>query len=61
MLKFYNKIIAGTDHAVAYQSAALLLFVLFFIGMTYVVMKKPKDYYKDMSDMPLEEEENKEK
>ncbi|MDR2121974.1 MAG: cbb3-type cytochrome c oxidase subunit 3 [Flavobacteriaceae bacterium] len=56
MLKFYNKIIAGVDNAVIYQSLALLLFALFFIGVTLLVMKKPKDYYKDASSLPLEKE-----
>ncbi|MDR1876765.1 MAG: CcoQ/FixQ family Cbb3-type cytochrome c oxidase assembly chaperone [Flavobacteriaceae bacterium] len=56
MLKFYNKIIAGVDNAAIYQSIALLLFVLFFVGVILMVMKKPKNYYKAMSDLPLEEE-----
>ncbi len=59
MLKFYNKIIAGVDNAIIYQSAALLLFVLFFVGVTLLVMRRPKNYYNDMSNLPLEEEEKK--
>ncbi|MXP06508.1 MULTISPECIES: CcoQ/FixQ family Cbb3-type cytochrome c oxidase assembly chaperone [unclassified Apibacter] len=57
MLKFYNKIIAGVDNAVIYQSLALLLFVLFFLGVTFMVMNKPKNYYNDMSNLPLEDNE----
>lgn len=57
MLKFYNKIIAGVDNAIIYQSLALLLFVLFFLGVTFMVMNKPKNYYKDMSNLPLEDNE----
>lgn len=57
MLKFYNKIIAGVDNAIIYQSLALLLFVLFFLGVTFMVMNKPKNYYNDMSNLPLEDNE----
>lgn len=57
MLKFYNKIIAGVDNAIIYQSLALLLFVLFFLGLTFMVMNKPKNYYNDMSNLPLEDNE----
>lgn len=60
MLKFYNKIIAGVDNAIIYQSLALLLFVLFFLGVTFMVMNKPKDYYSNMSNLPLEEKDKKE-
>ncbi len=60
MLKFYNKIIAGVDNAIIYQSLALLLFVLFFLGVTFMVMNKPKDYYTNMSNLPLEEKDKKE-
>jgi cbb3-type cytochrome oxidase subunit 3 len=59
MLKFYNKIIAGVDNAAIYQSAALLLFLLFFVGVTFIVMKRPKNYYEDMSNLPLDKEEKK--
>ncbi|MXO34442.1 hypothetical protein GFU95_03450 [Apibacter sp. B3889] len=57
MLKFYNKIIAGVDNAIIYQSLALLLFVLFFLGVTFMVMNKPKNYYNYMSNLPLEDNE----
>lgn len=57
MLKFYNKIIAGVDNAIIYQSLALLLFVLFFLGVTFMVLNKPKNYYNDMSNLPLEDNE----
>lgn len=57
MLKFYNKIIAGVDNAIIYQSLALLLFVFFFLGVTFMVMNKPKNYYNDMSNLPLEDNE----
>lgn len=57
MLKFYNKIIAGVDNAIIYQSLALLLFVLFFLGVTFMVMNKPKNYYNDMSNLPLDDNE----
>lgn len=60
MLKFYNKIIAGVDNAIIYQSLALLLFVIFFLGVTFMVMNKPKDYYTNMSNLPLEEKDKKE-
>ncbi|PQL92242.1 CcoQ/FixQ family Cbb3-type cytochrome c oxidase assembly chaperone [Apibacter sp. wkB309] len=57
MLKFYNKIIAGVDNAIIYQSLALLLFVLFFLGVTFMVMNKPKNYYNEMSNLPLDDNE----
>ncbi len=59
MLNFYNKIIAGVYNATIFQSAALLLFVLFFVGVTLLVMRRPKNYYNDLGNLPLDEEEKK--
>ncbi|TWP24738.1 CcoQ/FixQ family Cbb3-type cytochrome c oxidase assembly chaperone [Apibacter muscae] len=61
MLKFYSKIIAGIDSATIYQSLALVIFFIFFVGLIYMVMSKPKNYYSEISSMPLDEENKQDK
>ena len=46
MLKYYKEFFSGYDNASLIQTLILLAFVLFFVGIFYMVWNKPKGYYK---------------
>lgn len=58
MIKFYKELVAGVEHAGIYQSIALVLFVLFFTSVLIKVISKPKNYYNEQSNMPLDLDDN---
>jgi cbb3-type cytochrome oxidase subunit 3 len=58
MLNFYKEIIANVENASFLQSLAGVLFFIFFVIMVIKAYSKPKNYYRDMSDLPLEDENN---
>ena len=39
------------------QTVVLIASILFFVGLVYSILKKPKNYYKDTSELPLEDED----
>ncbi|RLZ09271.1 cbb3-type cytochrome c oxidase subunit 3 [Faecalibacter macacae] len=64
MLKYYKEFFSDYDNASLYQTLILLAFILFFVGLFYIVWKKPKGYYKSYEHVPLDlesEEETDEK
>jgi len=64
MLKYYKEFFSEYDNASLYQTLILLAFILFFVGLFYIVWKKPKGYYKSYEHAPLDlesEEETNEK
>lgn len=48
-------IISKVDNAGIYQSVSLILFMLFFISLIVFVHTKPKEYYKYINHLPLED------
>ncbi|MBS7332404.1 cbb3-type cytochrome c oxidase subunit 3 [Faecalibacter bovis] len=64
MLKYYKEFFSDYDNASLYQTLILLAFILFFVGLFYIVWTKPKGYYKNYEQAPLDlesEEETNEK
>lgn len=60
MLKYYKDFFAyGNDHIV--QVIILLCSIIFFVGLIYSVLKKPKDYYKETSELPMQEDSDEDK
>lgn len=51
----FKDILSNGENVGLYQTLALILFVLFFIGLVYVVFKKPKKYYRDRENAPLDD------
>lgn len=49
-------ILGNVEHAGLYQTIALLLFILFFAFVVYQVIKKPKNYYQDEANLPLDDD-----
>lgn len=54
-INILNTVISGVKNAEIYQSLALVLFILFFLLVIILVYIKPKDYYQDMDNLPLED------
>ncbi|WP_407482287.1 CcoQ/FixQ family Cbb3-type cytochrome c oxidase assembly chaperone [Elizabethkingia meningoseptica] len=52
----FKDIISSGENVGLYQTLALILFVMFFIALVYVVFKKPKKYYRDRENAPLEDD-----
>ena len=56
MIKYFKDYMGGYQYAEYLQTAAVLLFVIFFLAVFAIVFLKPKDYYKEVSHLPLEED-----
>ena len=56
MFKEVLQSIEGID---IYTIVSMIIFILFFIGMTIWLFKVDKKYIKQMSELPLEEEHDK--
>jgi len=59
MIGFFKKHLAQVPYADLLQSLVLILFFLFFCLTIFFVYRKPKDYYKEVRDLPLQEDKNK--
>ena len=61
MLKYYKEFFSGYDNASLIQTLILLAFVIFFVGIFYMVWSKPKGYYKqeEAAALDLDVEESK--
>ncbi|AFR34981.1 cbb3-type cytochrome oxidase subunit 3 [Riemerella anatipestifer] len=55
----FKDILSNTEGTGFYQSLALILFIIFFIGVVYYVMSKPKKFYQDEANAPLDDENTK--
>lgn len=57
MIEFFNKHLTGVPYADFLQSFVLVLFFLVFCLTVFIVYRKPKNYYKDINNLPIEENE----
>lgn len=46
-------ILANGENVGLYQTIAMLLFVLFFLGIVFYVFSRPKKYYEEEENAPL--------
>ncbi|NAW52228.1 CcoQ/FixQ family Cbb3-type cytochrome c oxidase assembly chaperone [Elizabethkingia argentiflava] len=53
----FKDILSNGENGGLYQILALILFMMFFIGLIFVVFKKPKKYYRERENAPLEDGE----
>ncbi len=49
----FKDIISASKEANAMQIIAMLLFMIFFLGVVYLVFNKPKKYYDEQAAAPL--------
>lgn len=57
MLKYYKNWFSNYENADILQTISLILFVMFFVAFTWYVFTRPKNYYKEQSEFPLERDE----
>ena len=50
----FKDVLANVQNAGLMQTIAMILFILFFLSLIYVVMSRPKKYYHDAENAPLE-------
>lgn len=55
-IKYIKDLLAENEWASTLQSGVLVGFFLFFVLAVFVVIKRPKEYYKEISEIPLENE-----
>ena len=49
-------ILANGDNVGLYQTVALILFLIFFLGIVYWVISRPKKYYDEEANAPLDDD-----
>ncbi|MXV37426.1 cbb3-type cytochrome c oxidase subunit 3 [Flavobacteriaceae bacterium Ap0902] len=57
MLKYYKEFLSNYEYAAWIQTAILIASVAFFVLLVYLVLNKPKNYYKNTSELPLEDDD----
>lgn len=50
-------IVSNGDNAGLFQTLALLIFMLFFIGLVFYVFSRPKKHYNEQEKAPLEDDD----
>lgn len=55
----FKDILAHIENAGFYQTFAMIIFILFFLGTVFYVFSRPKKYYSDVEKAPLEDDNNK--
>lgn len=50
-------LLGNTDNAGFFQTLALLIFMIFFIGIVVYVFSRPKKHYRDEEHAPLDDDQ----
>ncbi len=50
----FKDLLTNTENTGLYQTIALIFFMIFFISLIVLVFSKPKSYYKETSESPLD-------
>lgn len=53
-----KELVASENGTGFYQTLALILFMIFFIGIILYTLSRSKNHYRDAANAPLEGEEN---
>jgi hypothetical protein len=53
----YKEVLRSIDNIAIFPIISLIIFVLFFIGITIWAMRVPKDYIKHMESLPMGDDE----
>jgi len=54
----FKEVLQSIEGIEFYTIVSMLIFILFFVGMTIWLLKVDKKYIKTMSELPLEENNN---
>ena len=49
-------IVANGDNVGLYQTIAMILFIIFFLGIVYYVFSRPKKFYEEQEHAPLNDD-----
>lgn len=49
-------LVSSSEGTGVYQTVAMLLFILFFIGLVIYVFSRPKKYYQQVAEEPLKDD-----
>lgn len=51
----FKDIVSNADNAGFYQTLALIIFLVFFLGVVIYVFSRPKKYYNEQENSPLDD------
>lgn len=54
----FKDIISNGENVGLYQTLAMILFILLFLGITWFVLSRPKKYYNEEENAPLNDSED---
>ena len=54
----FKEVLQSIEGIEFYTIVSMIIFILFFFGMTFWLFKVDKKYIKQMSELPIEEENN---
>ena len=54
----FKDIVSNVENAGFFQTLAMIIFILFFLVVVYIVINRPKNYYNEEENAPLEKDEN---
>ena len=54
----FKEVLQSIEGIEFYTIVSMIILILFFVGMTFWLFKVDKKYIKQMSELPLEEENN---
>jgi cytochrome c oxidase cbb3-type subunit 4 len=57
MLKYFKDAFTNYEYAQFLQSTSLILFVVFFTALVFFIWKRPKEYYNEDANLPLDDNE----
>lgn len=57
MLQYFKEAFTNYENAAILQTISLLLFVVFFFALIYFIWNRPKGYYKEESELPLDKDD----
>lgn len=55
----FKDILANSANAGLFQTIAMIIFILFFVGTVFYVLSRSKKHYSEVEKAPLEDENNK--
>lgn len=54
----FKDIVSNLENAGFFQTLAMIIFILFFLVVVYIVINRPKNYYNEEENAPLEKDED---
>ncbi len=53
----FKDIISNGENVGLFQTIAMILFIILFLGIVWFVFSRPKKYYRDQENAPLDDDE----